>query len=165
MTKKRKRVVCALFCEFIASVLASYTSSDHDERGSDSEATAWSVTQINSMVGVQASLHEKFFKTALATLGITNKRAQEIIRKATVRRTLEVHDLLLKCYYHASHGNFDLCTFGLAEARSTSNSSSGRSIFIHYLHSGQWTSFILADHYGPTAFLQSLPSLEAKRRP
>ena len=50
-------------------------------------------------------LHEKPFMAALATLGVTNKRAQEIIRKATVRRAPEVHDLMLKCHNRASHGN------------------------------------------------------------
>ena len=116
-------------------MLNSYTSSDHDERGSDLEEKVWSVSQINFTVGVRGSLHEKTFKASLTTLGVTNKLAQETIRKATVRRTLEVHNLMLKCHYCASHGNFDTSTFGLAEARSTSNSSSGRSIFIHYLHS------------------------------
>ena len=36
-------------------------------------------------------------RVILTTLGVTDKRAQEMIRKATVRRTLEVHDLMLKC--------------------------------------------------------------------
>ena len=119
----------------MASVLNSYTLSDHDERGPDPEVKAWSVTQINFTVWVWGALHEPSFKAALTTLGVTNKPAQETICKATVRQTLEVHDLMLKCYYCASHGNFDLSTLGLAEARSTPNSSSGRSIFIHYLQS------------------------------
>ena len=133
ITEKRKTARYALHCEFIASVLNSSMSSDHDERGSDPKEKAWSVTQINFTVGVRGSLHEQSFKVALTTLGVTDKRAQETIRKATVRRTLEVHDLMLKCYYSASHGNLDWSTLGLAEARSTSNSSSGRSTFLHYL--------------------------------
>ena len=133
ITEKRKTARYALHCEFIASVLNSSMSSDHDERGSDPKEKAWSVTQINFTVGVRGLLHEQSFKVALTTLGVTDKRAQETIRKATVRRTLEVHDLMLKCYYRASHGNLDWSTLGLAEARSTSNSSSGRSTFLHYL--------------------------------
>jgi len=134
-TEKRKTARYALHCEFIASVLNSNSSLKSDERGSEAADAAWSATQINFTVGVRGALHEKSFKAALDALGVTSKRSQEIIRKATVRRTLEVHDLMLKCYYRASHGNFDWSTYGLAEARSTSISSSGRSIFIHYLHS------------------------------
>ena len=135
ITEKRKTARYALHCEFIASVLNSNSSQKSDEWGSETADAAWSATQINFTVGVRGALHEKSFKAALEALGVTSKRSQEIIRKATVRRTLEVHDLMLKCYYRASHGNFDWSTYGLAEARSTSISSSGRSIFIHYLHS------------------------------
>ena len=140
ITEKRKTARYALHCEFIASLLNSSLSNEHDEKENDLKGKAWSVTQINYTVGVinytvgvRGSLHEQSFKVALTSLGVTDKRAQETIRKATVRRTLEVHDLMLKCYYRASHGNLDWSTLGLAEARSTSNSSSGRSTFLHYL--------------------------------
>ena len=133
ITEKRKTARYALHCEFIASLLNSSLPNVHDEKENDLKGKAWSVTQINFTVGVRGSLHEQSFKVALTSLGVTDKRAQETIRKATVRRTLEVHDLMLKCYYRASHGNLDWSTLGLAEARSTSNSSSGRSTFLHYL--------------------------------
>ena len=133
ITEKRKTARYALHCEFIASLLNSSLPNVHDEEENDLKGKAWSVTQINFTVGVRGSLHEQSFKVALTSLGVTDKRAQETIRKATVRRTLEVHDLMLKCYYRASHGNLDWSTLGLAEARSTSNSSSGRSTFLHYL--------------------------------
>jgi len=133
ITEKRKTARYALHCEFVASLLNSSLLNEHDERGNDLKEKAWSVTQISFTVGVCGSLHEQLFKVALTSLGVTDKLAQETIRKATVRRTLEVHDLMLKCYYRASHGNLDWSTLGLAEARSTSNSSSGRSSFLHYL--------------------------------
>jgi hypothetical protein len=79
-------------------VLNSYSSLEGDEGGSETADEAWSATQTNFNVGVCGSLHEKSFKAALATLGVTSKRSQEVTRKATatVRRTLEVHDLMLK---------------------------------------------------------------------
>ena len=59
ITEKWKTARYAPHCEFIASVLNSYTSSDHEERGSDPEVKAWSVTQITFTVGVQDLLHEQ----------------------------------------------------------------------------------------------------------
>jgi len=54
--------------EFIASVLNSYTSSDHDEKASDQDEKAWTVTEMNFTVGVRGLLHEKSFKDALTRM-------------------------------------------------------------------------------------------------
>ena len=66
----------------------------------DQDGKEWTtVTHINFTVGVQGLLHEKSSTAALITLGVTSRRAQSRIRKATVRRMPGVDDLILKCYH------------------------------------------------------------------
>ena len=67
-----------------------------------SELTSWQVEQINFTVGIRGQLHSMSFKRRLLSLGIETDKAQESIRKLTVRRTLEAHELMLRCYFSAN---------------------------------------------------------------
>jgi hypothetical protein len=61
------------------------------------------VEQINFTVGIRGQLHSASFKRRLFSLGIETDKAQESIRKLTVRRTLEAHELMLRCYFSAKY--------------------------------------------------------------
>jgi hypothetical protein len=59
----------------------------------------WEATQINFTVGVRGTIRQDTFCSKLSILGVTDSKNREDIRKKVGRRTLEMHDLLLKSYY------------------------------------------------------------------
>jgi hypothetical protein len=59
----------------------------------------WEATQINFTVGVRGTIRQDTFYSKLSSLGVTDSKNREDIRKKVGRRTLEMHDLLLKSYY------------------------------------------------------------------
>ena len=65
VTERRRTDCYLLHCKFIASVLNSHTVFNHNEKASDIDEKAWSVTEINFTVGLRGLLHEKSFKAAL----------------------------------------------------------------------------------------------------
>ena len=63
-------------------------------------APDWSITQINFSIGVRGSILTPEFGKALSALGVPIGSQAPIIRDCS-RRTLEMHELLLKSYYCA----------------------------------------------------------------
>jgi hypothetical protein len=74
--------------DFIQSILEKLSGNL-----TDGQPESWRVQQINFIVGVRGHLHTKSFQQRLRTLGVSSLKSQEKIRKAVVRRALEVHDL------------------------------------------------------------------------
>ena len=54
---------------------------------------------MNFTVGVRGTIRQVTFCSKLSILGVTDSKNREDIRKKVGRRTLEMHDLLLKSYY------------------------------------------------------------------
>jgi len=65
------------------------------------ELSEWNASQINFTVGVRGSISSQVFTSKLLKLGVTESRLREEIRKKVGRRTLEMHDLMLRSYYQA----------------------------------------------------------------
>ena len=59
----------------------------------------WEASQINFTVGVRGTIRKDTFFSKLSNLGVSEQKNRESIRKKVGRRTLEMHDLLLKSYY------------------------------------------------------------------
>ena len=59
----------------------------------------WEATQTNFTVGVRGTIRRDTFFSKLSSLGVNDFKNREDIRKRVGRRTLEMHDLLLKSYY------------------------------------------------------------------
>ena len=116
--------------DFIQSTLEKLSGNSTEDK-----QESWRVKQINFTVGVRGHLHTKSFQQRLRTLGVSSLKSQEKIRKAVVRRALEVHDLMLKCYYQAKFGppDRDWDSLALIKARATSLPSSSQSTFVHFL--------------------------------
>lgn len=116
--------------DFIQSTLEKLSGNSTEDK-----QESWRVQQINFTVGVRGHLHTKSFQQRLRTLGVSSLKSQEKIRKAVVRRALEVHDLMLKCYYQAKFGppDRDWDSLALIKARATSLPSSSQSTFVHFL--------------------------------
>ena len=83
---------------------------------------------INSQYSLVLPMHSHN-PLSIQTLGVSRLKSPEKIRKAVVRRALEVHDLMLKCYYP----NRDWVNLALVKARATSLPSSSQSVFVHFL--------------------------------
>ena len=98
-----------------------------------SELTSWHVEQINFTVGIRGQLQSTSFKRRLLSLGVETDKAQESIRKLTVRRTLEAHELMLRCYFSAKYSNTqDWSNLSFLQSATT---SIGKGIFLHHLSS------------------------------
>ena len=98
-----------------------------------SELTSWHVEQINFTVGIRGQLHSTSFKRRLFSLGVETDKAQESIRKLTVRRTLEAHELMLRCYFCAKYSNTqDWSNLSFLQSATT---SIAKGIFLHHLSS------------------------------
>ena len=67
----------------------------------------WEESQINFTVGVRGTIRKDTFFSKLSNLGVSELKNRESIRKKVGRRTLEMHDLLLKSYYQIK---FNPCT-------------------------------------------------------
>jgi hypothetical protein len=119
-----------LHCDFIQSTLEKLSGNSTEDR-----PESWQVQQINFTVGVRGQLYTKSFQQRLRTLGVSSLKSQEKFRKAVVRRALEVHDLMLKCYYQANFGppDRDWVNLALVKAHATSLPSSSQSVFVHFL--------------------------------
>ena len=96
-----------------------------------SEFTSWQ--QINFTVGIRGQLHSASFKRRLFSLGVETDKAQESIRKLTVRRTIEAHELMLRCYFSAEYSNTqELSNLSFLQSATT---SIAEGIFLHHLSS------------------------------
>jgi hypothetical protein len=62
-------------------------------------SSRWEATQTNFTVGVRGTIRRDTFSSKLSSLGVNDFKNREDIRKRVGRRTLEMHDLLLKSYY------------------------------------------------------------------
>lgn len=90
----------------------------------------WEAGQLNFTVGMRGQLHSPSFSWNLHLLGVRPKE-QELIRKSTVRRTLEVHELMLCCYYSAKHNP---CTdWSDLSFMKSKNLSVAKGIFLQHL--------------------------------
>ena len=69
-------------------------------------APGWNVSQINFSIGVRGSILTPIFGKALSDFGVPASSQALIIRDCS-RRTLEMHDLLLKSYYCAKFSRPD----------------------------------------------------------
>ena len=69
-------------------------------------APGWNVTQINFSIGVRGSILTPKFGKALLDLGVPASFHALIIRDCS-RRTLEMHELLLKSYHCAKFSRPD----------------------------------------------------------
>ena len=59
----------------------------------------WEASQINFTVGGRGTILKDTFFSKLSNLGVSELKNRESIRKKVGRRTLEMHNFLLKSYY------------------------------------------------------------------
>ena len=59
----------------------------------------WSCTQANFTVGLRGSIKTDDFDTRLAGLGIPEKKVRQVIAVRTVRKTLELSDVMLSIFH------------------------------------------------------------------